>query len=161
MYAAGEPVTLNSDEAVCGRRQPKAQPQPIISSLTGNPAMPDRKTVVLVSHPGITHNLLNGILSSFTCVDVVAVVGALSAVDQLARITPDAVLIDANLPQEETLALLMHIKRHQARARCVVLTTTAREHSLLRSAGADVLLLDNCSLHQLEAAVCGTNNRSI
>jgi DNA-binding NarL/FixJ family response regulator len=118
--------------------------------------MPDRKTVILVSHPGITHNLLAGMLSSFTCVDVVSVVGALSAVDRLTRITPDAVLIDANLPQEETMALLMHIKRSQMPTRCVVLTSTTREHSLLRSAGADTLLPDNCLPQQLEAAVCGT-----
>ena len=117
--------------------------------------MTDQKTVVLVSHPGITHNTLAGALASFDCIDVLPAAGALSAVEMLRRISPDAVVIDANLPQEETLALLKYIKRDRTQARWIVLTTTTRNHHELKTAGADAVLFDNCSMRQLEAAVCG------
>ena len=118
--------------------------------------MTDQRTVILVSHPGITHNTLAGVLASFDCIDVQPAAGALSAVEMLRRVSPDAVIIDANLPQEETLALLKYVKRDSTRARCIVLTTTTRNHKDLRSAGADAVLFDNCSIHQLKAAVCGS-----
>ncbi len=117
--------------------------------------MTDPRTVILVSHPGITHNTLAGALSSFAYLDVLPAAGALSAVEMLRRVSPDAVVIDANLPQEETLALLKYIKRDRTQARCIVLTTTTKNHHDLKSAGADAVLFDNCSMHQLEAAVCG------
>ena len=118
--------------------------------------MADQRTVVLVSYPGITHNTLAGTLASFACLEVLPAAGALSAVEMLSRVSPDAVVIDANLPQEETLALLKYIKRDRTRARCIVLTTTTRNHHELKTAGADAVLFDNCSMRQLEAAVCGT-----
>jgi len=117
-------------------------------------SMTDQKTVVLVSHPGITHNTLAGVLASFASLDVLPAAGALSAGEILGRVSPDAVVIDANLPQAETLALLKYIKRGSMRARCIVLTTTSRSHKELRTAGADAVLFDNCSMPQLKAAVC-------
>ena len=118
--------------------------------------MADQRTVVLVSHPAITHNTLAGALASFECIEVQPAAGALSAAEMLRRVSPDAVVIDANLPQKETLALLKYIKRASTRARCIVLTTTAGTHQELRSAGADAVLFDHCSMHQLKAAVCDT-----
>jgi len=116
--------------------------------------MTNRKTVVLVSHPGITHNTLTGVLAALPCIDVVPAAGALSTLGMLRRVSPDALVIDANLPHEETLALLKYIKRDRAQTRCIVLTTTSRNHNQLKAAGADVVLFDNCSTRQLEAAVC-------
>ena len=116
--------------------------------------MTDQRTVVLVSYPGITHNTLAVTLASFACMEVLPAAGALSAVEMLKRNSPDAVVIDTNLPQEETLALLKYIKRDRAQARCIVLTTTAKHHHELKSAGADAVLFDNCSMRQLETAVC-------
>ena len=118
------------------------------------PPMMAQKTVILVSQPGITHNTLAGVLSSFACIKVVSAAGALSTLALLPQVSPDSVVIDANLPHEETLALLGYLKRLSAHIRCVVLTTTFKHHRALRSAGADVLLLDNCSASQLETAVC-------
>jgi CheY-like chemotaxis protein len=128
--------------------------QPLKAKRCEKLSMTDQKTVVLVSHPGITHNTLAGVLASFACLTVLPAAGALSAVDMLRRAAPDAIVIDANLPQEETLALLKYIKLDRTRMRCVVLTTTTRSHRELKSAGADIVLLDNCSASQLEAAVC-------
>jgi DNA-binding NarL/FixJ family response regulator len=121
---------------------------------SGRPNMTAQKTVILVSHPGITHNTLAGVLASFSCINVLPTAGALSTVEVFKQASPTAIVIDANLPHEETLALLKHLKRAGTRARCIVLTTTSKHHHELRSAGADLLLFDNCSTRQLEAAVC-------
>jgi DNA-binding NarL/FixJ family response regulator len=123
------------------------------------PPMTTQKTVILVSHPGITHNMLAGVLSSFACIKVVPAAGALSTLALLPQVSPDSVVIDANLPHEETLALLKYLKWDGTRARCIVLTTTSKHHHELRSAGADMLLFDNCSPRQLEAAVCEPYDR--
>ena len=116
--------------------------------------MTDRKTVVLVSHPSITHDTLIGMLASFSCLEVVSSAGALSTFDLLARVSPQTVVIDANLPHEETLALLRYIKRDWPHIVCIVLATTSKQHSELRTAGADILLSNNCTSRQLQAAVC-------
>lgn len=115
-----------------------------------------QKTVILVSHPGITHNTLAGVLASFSCINVVPTAGALSTLEVFKQASPAAIVIDANLPHEETLALLKYLKRDGTPARCIVLTTTSKNHKELRLAGADLILFDNCSARQLEEAVCNS-----
>jgi len=114
----------------------------------------EKRTAVLVSQPGITHNTLRSMLASLPCVHVLDAAGALSGYDLLEHEPIDAVVIDSNVPQAETLALLKHIKQESPRTRCIVLTTTNRNHNQLLTIGVDVLFLQNCSLRELETAVC-------
>lgn len=110
-------------------------------------------TVLLVSQPGIMHNTLYSILQSLPNALVSEASGALSAYDFLESQPTDALVIDANLPLAERVALLERAKRQFPHVRSLVLTTTARHHELLRQAGADQVLMQNCSRHDIEAAV--------
>ncbi len=47
--------------------------------------MTDRRTIMIVSHLGITPNTLAGVLALFDCVDVLPSAGALSAVEMLSQ----------------------------------------------------------------------------
>ena len=114
-------------------------------------------SVVLVSHPGIMHNTLLSMLESLPCTTVLGASGALSALDLLNQNRADTVVIDANLPLDEKVTLLKQIKRDFAHMRCIVLTTTTRNHHILRDVGADVLLSQNSSWREFETAVCVTD----
>lgn len=113
-------------------------------------------SVVLVSHPGILHNILLSMLESLPCVKVLEAAGALSAYGLLQEVPVDSVIIDTSLPHLEKVALLRRIKQEFPAIRCIGLTTTAKNHPALREAGADVLMLQNCSRQELEAVVCGS-----
>ena len=133
-----------------GEKQPNEKPRLSIPRLL---MLLNQKSVLLVSQPGIMHNTLYSILQSLPDTSVAEANGALSAYDYLESEQVDAVLIDANIPLAERLALLARIKGQFPHVRSLVLTLTARHHNLLCSAGADKVLLQNCSLADIEAAV--------
>jgi DNA-binding NarL/FixJ family response regulator len=113
----------------------------------------EQVVVLLVSQPGIMHNTLCSILRSLPNALVAETSGALSAYDYLESGPADAVIIDANIPLAERLALLTRVKAQFPDTHCLVLTMTARNHRLLGCAGADRVLLQNCSTADIEAAV--------
>jgi DNA-binding NarL/FixJ family response regulator len=114
-------------------------------------------TVLLVSQPGIMHNTLHSILQSLPNVEVSDSDGALSAYGSLEKNHTDALVIDANIALGERLALLARVKKEYPHVRSLVLTTTARHHALLTSAGADKVLQQNCSPQEIEAALFADN----
>jgi DNA-binding NarL/FixJ family response regulator len=114
-------------------------------------------TVLLVSQPGIMHNTLHSILQSLSRAKVTDADGALGAYDFLEKHHTDALVIDANIVLGERLALLARIKKEYPNVRSLVLTTTARHHALLTSAGADKVLQQNCSPQEIEAALFADN----
>ena len=114
-------------------------------------------TVLLVSQPGIMHKTLHSILQSLPEAKVAASEGALSAYDFLEKHHIDALVVDANIALGERLALLARIKKEYPNVRSLVLTTTARHHELLTSAGADQVLQQNCSPQEIEAALFADN----
>ena len=112
-------------------------------------------TVLLVSQPGIMHNTLYSILQSFVDALAISTNGALTAYDRLEHQRTNVVLIDANIPLAERVALLARSKKQFPEVRTLVMTTTAKHHQLLKEAGADQILLQNTSRQELEAAVFG------
>jgi len=78
----------------------------------------------------------------FLPVDVIGVAtGGLSALEILKGGQPDLVIIDANLPYEEKLALLKHIHTEYPRVRCLTVSETSRDRANLIARGADFSLL--------------------
>lgn len=110
-------------------------------------------TVLLVSEPGIMHNTLYSILQTIPNAIVADVNGALSGLDFLEQQPVDAVVIDANIPLSERVALIMRIQQRFPLIRSVVLTSTSRNHRVLVDAGADSVLQQNCLRRDIEAAV--------
>ena len=109
--------------------------------------------ILLVSEPGIMHNTLYSILQTIPNAVVAEVNGALSALDFLERKKVDAVIIDANIPQSERVALILRIRRLFPYIRSIVLTTTERNHSALVSVGVDTVLPQNCVRKDIEVAI--------
>jgi DNA-binding NarL/FixJ family response regulator len=109
--------------------------------------------VLLVSEPGIMHNTLVSILQTIPDAIIAEVNGALSALDFFEREKVDAVIIDANIPQSERVALITRIRRLFPHVRSIVLTATERNHRALVDAGVDKVLLQNCLRQDIEAAV--------
>jgi DNA-binding NarL/FixJ family response regulator len=99
------------------------------------------------------HNTLYSILRTIPNAIIADVNGALSGLDFLEREQVDAVVIDANIPQSERVALIRRIQQRFPSIRSIVLTTTARNHGALAAAGADEILLQNCFRQDIEAAV--------
>jgi len=114
-------------------------------------------TVLLVSQPGVMRSALHSILQSLSGAIIMNTDGALSACDLLESQQTDSVVIDANLPLAERVALLARIKRQFPLVFCLALTTTGRHHQLLKEAGADLILMQNCSREDIKRAVFSNN----
>jgi two-component system response regulator YesN len=99
------------------------------------------------------HNTLVSILQTIPDAIIAEVNGALSALDFFEREKVDAVIIDANIPQSERVALITRIRRLFPHVRSIVLTATERNHRALVDAGVDKVLLQNCLRQDIEAAV--------
>lgn len=109
--------------------------------------------LVLVSQPGTMQNVLFSMLRSLPTGTVGATNGALTAFDLLENEPVDVVIVDANLPLSERLALVGRIRRQFPRVLSVVLTMTDRHRALLRTAGADLIMPRDVSLQELETAL--------
>jgi DNA-binding NarL/FixJ family response regulator len=113
--------------------------------------------VLLVSQPGIMHKALYSILQSLPDAIIMDTNGALTAYDFLERQRADVVVIDANIPLAERVALLARLEKQFPQVRTIVLTTTKRHHQVLREAGAELILMQNCSRQDIETAVLSNN----
>jgi DNA-binding NarL/FixJ family response regulator len=100
-----------------------------------------RKRVVLVSMPGLVQQATRSTLASCPEADLIAVAsGALSATKVLSQVQPDLLLIDANLPAEETEALLGWVKEHCQSVQCAVMTVTSQQRDQALTWGADLAI---------------------
>jgi len=98
-------------------------------------------SVLLVSLPGNLRNSLLSMLNSLPDIEIVgSASGGLSAYELLKVQDVKLVVIDANLPKDEVLALLHHIRMSKTEVRSVVLTMTTKKSAEFTSAGADVVL---------------------
>jgi DNA-binding NarL/FixJ family response regulator len=113
----------------------------------------EHKTVVLVSQPGITHNVLLSLLRSVPRTTIIDAGGALTAYGTIENEQVDTVIIDTNMPLAERLALIMWIKDVFPRIQCIALTTTNRNHDVLQASGADQVFLLDASLQEMERVV--------
>lgn len=110
-------------------------------------------TVLLVSQPGIMHNTLYSILQNLPNTLVAQAYGALTGFDFLESGQADAVLIDANIPLPERIALIKRICERFPQVRSIVLTATTRNHLALTTAGAAKILSLDCSPDAIRSAV--------
>jgi chemotaxis response regulator CheB len=98
-------------------------------------------TVLIVSQPGVLQNILIDSLQELP-VEVAGVAsGGLSAVAMLKGRLPDMLILDANLPIEETLALLEHVRGKYPQVYCLVISETSRARTSMRAAGAHFVAL--------------------
>lgn len=97
--------------------------------------------VLIVSSPGILRRILMDTLEFLPVVVIGVATGGLSALEILKGSQPDLIIIDANLPYEEKLVLLKHIRAEYPRIRCLTVSETSRDRANLAAHGADFSLL--------------------
>jgi len=114
---------------------------------------PKNKTVVLVSLPGVRHNVFLNLLRALPQTSVCEAYGALSAFEFIEINQVDVIVIDTNIPFAERLALIARIKNNFPHIQCLAFITTSKEKRLLESAGADKILFQGYSLQAIEEAV--------
>ncbi len=97
---------------------------------------------MIVSQPGIMQRILvDSLVGLPVAVDGIAS-GGLSAVEMLKGSQPNLVLVDANLPSEESRMLIKHIRTNYPQVWCVALATTSRERACLVAEGAHFSILN-------------------
>jgi len=87
---------------------------------------------LLVSHPGIVRDATLTMFPEIVLIGVAS--GALLATDLLQEMGINLLLLDANVPHDEGLALLRWTKEHKPEVRCVVMTTLQQDQALIRDA---------------------------
>lgn len=113
----------------------------------------NHKTVILVSHPGISHNVLLNLPRSLPGTNVIATEGLLFALEFIENEGVDAVIIDSNISTDDKIMLLKKIKGNYEHIQWFVLTTTMRNHKTLCASGADRVFLQQTSLKELEQVI--------
>ncbi len=113
----------------------------------------DPRTVALISQPGIMHNALRSMLAAIPSLRVLEAAGALSGWELVQRQPVDAVVIDANVPQAESLVLVKRLRLEAPHTRCIVLTSSHRSQLELRAEDVETLSIHECSLIDLQNAV--------
>jgi DNA-binding NarL/FixJ family response regulator len=110
--------------------------------------------VMLVSTPGLIQKATRSTLASCVDVELVAVAsGALSATNVLAKLEPDVILVDANLPEGEMEALLCWTKDHLPGVICVVATASSEQSGRALLCGAHTTIHRSGLAEQLSATL--------
>ena len=110
--------------------------------------------VVVVSQPGTMREALVTFLASFSVVGSIASAdGALTALELIRRQPPGLLVIDSNLPEEESAALLRRVKREWPRVGCLILGLTSQQRQQWLEIGADEMLTRYCSAQEMESAL--------
>lgn len=76
-----------------------------------------------------------------------------AAIDQVASLHPDVVVIELNMPKLDGTTAIKIIKSRWPEVRIVVLTMYTKDRAAALEAGADVFLLKGCSTGELMAAL--------
>jgi DNA-binding NarL/FixJ family response regulator len=107
---------------------------------------------VIVSRPGIMQQSLRSALAASHEITVVATFGdGLTTLNHLAQLTPGILIIDSNLLDEETGALIAAVKVNQPAIRCLVFLKSIQQERQMLAAGADAVTLRDVSAPQLQA----------
>jgi DNA-binding NarL/FixJ family response regulator len=110
----------------------------------------DETKVVCVSEPGTMQEALCSMLSALPRISIVGhASGGLSALQALSRCAADVVVIDANIPVEEMLALVQSINALRPRVACIVLTAARSQQRLAMDRGASAALLRSSPSQQI------------
>ncbi len=127
---------------------PRHEDQPITTA----PTLPT--VTVIVSRPGIMQQSLRASLAACPSIAVVASLGdGLSALNYAAAHKPGLLVIDCNLLDDETEALLAGVKRLQLPTRCLVLTRSHQQKVRALASGADAAHPHDGSFQELQAVL--------
>jgi DNA-binding NarL/FixJ family response regulator len=120
-----------------------------------------RKNVLLVSHPGILQHILRETFTNRSDLDTVEVAnGCLSAIEMIRQKQPDLVVIDSNLPEAETRALILWMKNEQQHIRSLALAETTQQLKKSSSMGADMVLKSSTLLDNLDQVLINLASQS-
>jgi two-component system response regulator DevR len=102
----------------------------------------NRTPTLIVTRPG---SLQSGLQALMTTIPQIGIVGqacnAEAALRMVTTLSPELVLLDTDLPDDETWIVLRQIKTRWPRIQCVVLADNVRHQQEAEVAGADVVLL--------------------
>jgi DNA-binding NarL/FixJ family response regulator len=114
----------------------------------------DKIRIVCVSEPGMMQEALHALLGALPHITIVGQAsGGLSALRLLSRCEADVVVIDANIPVEEMLALVQSINALRPRVACIVLTAVRSQQRLAMDRGASAALLRSSPTRQISEAI--------
>jgi DNA-binding NarL/FixJ family response regulator len=109
---------------------------------------------VIVSRPGVMQQSLRASLAACPEIIVIATSGdGLSALRQVRQHQPRLLVIDSNLLEEETAALLNAVKSEQPNICCLVFIHAHHQKRQMLDAGADEVALRNDSSRQLQSTL--------
>lgn len=129
---------------------PRHGDQPITTAPTAT---------AIVSRPGIMQQSLRASLAACPSITVVASLGdGLSALNYAAAHRPGLLVIDCNLLDDETDALLAGVKLLQLPTRCLVLTRSEQGGTRALAHGADATHPHDGSFQELQAVLAKMHN---
>jgi DNA-binding NarL/FixJ family response regulator len=127
----------------------KDQPDPLDSMNSAN-----QTKILFVSEPGLMQEGMHAVLSTLPHVSIVGLAsGSLSALYMLSRCEVDVVVIDANIPMEEMLALVRSINALRPPVACIALASTRSQMRLAVAEGANASLPRSSSLRQISEVI--------
>jgi len=107
-----------------------------------------------VSEPGVMQESMHAVLAALPQIAIVGQAsGSLSALHLLSRCEAEVVVIDANIPLEEMLALVRSINVMRPPVACIVLTSARSQLRLAMAEGASAALLRSSSSRQIGEAI--------
>jgi DNA-binding NarL/FixJ family response regulator len=119
--------------------------------------MPEQVTLALiVARPGPLRNSLQSLMTTMPQIEILAEATDPSALLRMgAKIQPDIVLLDADLPEEQVRAALRQIKEEWCHTRSIVLVEDSQQQQEIEAAGADVALVKGYPAAKLIGAIEG------
>ena len=114
----------------------------------------DKTRVVFVSEPGVMQEAMHTVLTTLPQITIAGLAsGSLSALQMLARCEADVIIIDANIPVDEMLALVRSIHTAYPRVACIALTSTRNQMRLALAEGARAALPRSSPSQQIGEAI--------
>jgi DNA-binding NarL/FixJ family response regulator len=109
-------------------------------------------TTAIASRPGMMQQSLRTSLAAVPWIEIVAALGdGLTALNYVAAHAPALLIIDSNLLDEESEALVAAIKTRQLPTRCVAFSRSTRCNVQVLALGADAVVARNGSQQELLA----------
>lgn len=99
-------------------------------------------STLIVARPGRLRDALGALLTTIPGLRIVGQADdGPSALKMVAEHHPTLVLLDSTLPDDEVKTVVRQIKAHWPQLRCIVLAGNPEQQQIVRSAGADEVLL--------------------
>jgi DNA-binding NarL/FixJ family response regulator len=117
--------------------------------------MPQQVTLAfIVARPGPLRDSLQALMKTIPQIEILAETTDPSALLRMgAKIQPDVVLLDADLPREQVWSALREIREEWSRTRSIVMVEDSQQQQKAQAAGADVALIKGYPAARLIAAI--------